>query len=68
MKIAVLGAGHIGSTVGRLWHAAGHEVIFAARDSAAPQAASVRRSVVSTRPRSRRCNRRTSRGSKPTPG
>jgi predicted dinucleotide-binding enzyme len=32
VKIAVLGAGHIGSTVGRLWHAAGHEVTFAARD------------------------------------
>jgi 8-hydroxy-5-deazaflavin:NADPH oxidoreductase len=37
MKIAVLGAGHIGSTIGRLWHAAGHEVTFAARDSAGPQ-------------------------------
>ena len=24
MKIAVLGVGHIGSTVGRLWHSAGH--------------------------------------------
>jgi predicted dinucleotide-binding enzyme/3-methyladenine DNA glycosylase Tag len=32
MRIAVLGAGHIGSTAGRLWHAAGHEVTFAARD------------------------------------
>lgn len=38
MRIAVLGAGHIGSTVGRLWHAAGHEVTFAARDTAEPQA------------------------------
>ena len=38
MKIAVLGAGHIGSTVGRLWHTAGHEVTFAARDPAGPQA------------------------------
>ena len=34
MKIAVLGVGHIGSTVGGLWHAAGHEVTFAARDDA----------------------------------
>lgn len=33
MRITVLGAGHIGSTVGRLWHAAGHEVTFAARDA-----------------------------------
>lgn len=37
MRIAVLGAGHIGSTVGRLWHAAGHEVTFAARDTREPQ-------------------------------
>jgi 8-hydroxy-5-deazaflavin:NADPH oxidoreductase len=32
MKIAVLGVGHIGSTVGRLWYAVGHEVTFAARN------------------------------------
>jgi 8-hydroxy-5-deazaflavin:NADPH oxidoreductase len=32
MRIAVLGVGHIGSTVGRLWYAAGHEVTFAGRD------------------------------------
>jgi 8-hydroxy-5-deazaflavin:NADPH oxidoreductase len=38
MRIAVLGAGHIGSTVGRLWHTAGHDVTFAARDAAGPQA------------------------------
>ena len=38
MKIAVVGAGRIGSTVGRLWHAAGHEVTFAAQDAAEPQA------------------------------
>jgi len=38
MRIAVLGVGHIGSTVGRLWHAAGHDVTFAARDAAGPQA------------------------------
>jgi 8-hydroxy-5-deazaflavin:NADPH oxidoreductase len=38
MRIAVLGVGHIGSTVGRLWHAAGHEVTFAAQDAAEPQA------------------------------
>jgi predicted dinucleotide-binding enzyme len=29
MKIAALGAGHIGSTVGPLWQATGHEVTFA---------------------------------------
>jgi len=38
MRIAILGAGHIGSTVGRLWHAAGHEVTFAAQDTAEPAA------------------------------
>jgi 8-hydroxy-5-deazaflavin:NADPH oxidoreductase len=38
MRIAVAGAGHIGSTVGRLWHAAGHEVTFAAQDAAGPRA------------------------------
>jgi hypothetical protein len=38
MKIAVLGAGAVGSTVGRLWHAAGHDVTFAARHATRPQA------------------------------
>jgi 8-hydroxy-5-deazaflavin:NADPH oxidoreductase len=37
MKIAVLGVGHIGSTVGRLWHTAGHEVTFAGRDAGEPR-------------------------------
>jgi 8-hydroxy-5-deazaflavin:NADPH oxidoreductase len=38
MKIAILGAGHVGSTLGRLWHAAGHDVTFAARHAAGPRA------------------------------
>jgi predicted dinucleotide-binding enzyme/3-methyladenine DNA glycosylase Tag len=38
MRIAVLGAGAVGSTVGRLWHAAGHDVTFAARHAARPRA------------------------------
>src|ERR1700745_3541949 len=38
MKIAVLGAGAIGSTIGRLWHAAGHDVTFAARHATRPRA------------------------------
>ena len=38
MRIAILGAGHVGSTLGRLWHAAGHDVTFAARDAARPLA------------------------------
>ena len=37
MRIAILGAGHVGSTLGRLWHAAGHDVTFAARDAARPR-------------------------------
>jgi 3-hydroxyisobutyrate dehydrogenase-like beta-hydroxyacid dehydrogenase len=36
MKIAVLGAGRVGSTVGKLWHAAGHDVTFAARSAPPP--------------------------------
>lgn len=31
MKIAVIGSGHIGSTVGRLWAKAGHDVYFGVR-------------------------------------
>jgi 8-hydroxy-5-deazaflavin:NADPH oxidoreductase len=38
VQIAILGAGHVGSALGRLWHAAGHDVTFAARDSARPRA------------------------------
>jgi predicted dinucleotide-binding enzyme len=38
MKIAVLGAGAVGSTIGRLWHAADHEVTFAARHATRPRA------------------------------
>jgi 8-hydroxy-5-deazaflavin:NADPH oxidoreductase len=38
VQIAIVGAGQVGSTLGRLWHAAGHDVTFAARDAARPQA------------------------------
>lgn len=37
MKIAVLGVGHIGSAVGRLWHSAGHKTTFAGRDEREPR-------------------------------
>jgi len=37
MKIAILGAGHIGGTLGNKWLAAGHEVIFGVRDSQSPK-------------------------------
>src|SRR5260370_12566563 len=38
VQIAILGVGRVGSTVGRLWHAAGHDVTFAARDATGPRA------------------------------
>jgi 8-hydroxy-5-deazaflavin:NADPH oxidoreductase len=38
VQIAILGAGHVGSTLGRIWHAAGHDVTFAARHAARSQA------------------------------
>ena len=42
MKIAILGAGNIGGTLGKKWLKAGHEVIFGVRDirSAKTRAAS----------------------------
>jgi 8-hydroxy-5-deazaflavin:NADPH oxidoreductase len=33
MKIAILGAGNIGATLGKKWLAAGHELVFGVRDS-----------------------------------
>lgn len=39
MKIAVIGTGNIGGTLGRQWAAAGHDVVFGARD---PEAEKVR--------------------------
>jgi predicted dinucleotide-binding enzyme len=38
VRIAILGAGGVGSALGRLWHAAGHDVTFAAQHAAGPQA------------------------------
>jgi 8-hydroxy-5-deazaflavin:NADPH oxidoreductase len=38
MKIAVLGAGAVGSTIGKLWYAAGHDVTFASRHATRPRA------------------------------
>src|SRR5579871_795460 len=37
MKIVVLGVGHIGSAIGRLWHSAGHETMFAGREKREPR-------------------------------
>jgi predicted dinucleotide-binding enzyme len=38
VQITILGAGRVGSALGRLWHAAGHDVTFAARHAARPRA------------------------------
>jgi len=38
VQIAILGAGRVGSTLGRLWHANGHDVTFSAGDAARPRA------------------------------
>lgn len=38
MKIAVIGAGNIGGTLGRKWAEAGHEVVFGVRDPGSPKA------------------------------
>jgi 8-hydroxy-5-deazaflavin:NADPH oxidoreductase len=37
MKIAILGAGNIGGTMGRKWAAAGHQVLFGVRNSSSPK-------------------------------
>ena len=31
MRIAVIGTGHIGGTLGRKWRAAGHDVVYGSR-------------------------------------
>ena len=38
MKIAILGAGNIGGTLGAKWAAAGHAVVFGVRDPDTPKA------------------------------
>lgn len=41
-RIAVLGAGNIGGTLGRKWIAAGHQVVFGVTDPAASRAQAIR--------------------------
>ena len=41
MKIAVIGAGNIGRTLGRKWAAAGHEVVYGVRSPGAPGTAAI---------------------------
>lgn len=37
MKIAIIGAGNIGGTLGKVWAAKGHEIVFGARDPNSPK-------------------------------
>jgi 8-hydroxy-5-deazaflavin:NADPH oxidoreductase len=41
MKIAVIGAGHVGGTLGGKWETAGHEVVYGVRSPGAPGTAAV---------------------------
>ena len=41
MRIAVIGAGNIGGTLGAKWAASGHEVVYGVRSPGAPDTASV---------------------------
>lgn len=53
MKIAMLGAGNVGGTLGRRWAELGHEITFAARDTAS---ASVQRAVQETNGQAKAAN------------
>ena len=37
MRVAVIGAGNIGGTIGRAWDRAGHDVVFGVRDTTDPK-------------------------------
>ena len=41
VKIAILGTGRVGSTLGRRWAAAGHEIVFGSRDPSGEKARAV---------------------------
>ena len=41
MKIAILGAGNIGGTMGKKWAAAGHDLVFGVRDVSSPKVAAL---------------------------
>jgi predicted dinucleotide-binding enzyme len=42
MRIAIIGAGSVGSTLGNAWHRRGHEVTYGVRNPADPKYASLR--------------------------
>ena len=50
MKIAIIGAGNVGGTLGKAWAAKGHEIVFGVRD---PRAAKVQELVRATGGRTR---------------
>jgi 8-hydroxy-5-deazaflavin:NADPH oxidoreductase len=37
MKIAIIGAGNVGGSLGRAWAFKGHEVVFGVRDATGPK-------------------------------
>jgi predicted dinucleotide-binding enzyme len=45
MRIAVIGAGHMGGTLGRKWAGAGHEVVFGVRAPDSPKTQDLLRTV-----------------------
>src|SRR5689334_10480794 len=45
MKIAVIGRGNVGGTLGARWSAAGHEVVYGVRQPSAPDTATVPEAV-----------------------
>jgi NADPH-dependent F420 reductase len=45
MKIAIIGMGNVGGTLGRRWAEAGHEVVFGARDKGDAKATSEARAI-----------------------
>src|SRR5690348_4055999 len=42
LNVAVLGAGHIGGTIGRKWAEAGHDVSFGVTDPSGPKSQALR--------------------------
>jgi 8-hydroxy-5-deazaflavin:NADPH oxidoreductase len=50
VKIAIIGAGNVGSALGRGWATAGHEIVFGVRD---PKAARIQEVVQSAEERAR---------------
>ena len=52
MRIAIIGYGKVGSTLGRRWVELGHQVIFGVRDEKSPKVQAILESL-GTKPRPR---------------